>query len=355
MLTFAFLNYDERMRSFLIVAIALSISACAPRVSVPSAEIEPAEAPRELGLEDITVDAVNAVPTPALLRSEAGPVVARVQILLDRARFSVGVIDGKANRNTALALHWFQKSQNLPATSVLDTATYNRLVAVAGATPPVVQVTLDADMLKGPFVVLPKGVYEQEKLRCLCYASVTEMLAERYHATLEMMRRLNPGVGFAALRPGDRIWVPAVEFGAGPAKRVARIRVSKSGNYVHAFATDGSLLYHFPSTLGSKYDPSPNGRFSVTGIAWDPVFRYDPKLFSDIPDHRPKARLPPGPNSPVGVVWIALSRDHVGIHGTPSPETIGFASSHGCVRLTNWDATRLARSAPKGTPVEFTA
>lgn len=281
--------------------------------------------------------------------------VTRTQILLDRVRFSVGVINGKAGKNTALALYWFQTSQGLATTSVLDSATYNRLVVIAGSAPAVSQVTVDAEMLKGPFVMLPKSVYEQTSLRCMCYQSVSEMLAERYHSTIEVMRKLNPGVGFAALKPGDRIWVPSVDQSAPVSRTVARIQVSKTGNFVHAFAADGTLLYHFPSTLGSKYDPSPSGKYRVTGIAWDPTFRYDPTLFSDVPDHKPKAKLPPGPNSPVGNVWIALSKEHVGIHGTPNPETIGFASSHGCVRLTNWDATRLGRATPNGTPVEFTA
>lgn len=342
------------MNKLLIVVLAATLTACAGRVAGPSGEIEPVEEPKVLGIDDINVDAVNATPSNVLLASESGPILARTQIFLDRARFSVGVINGRSNRNTALAIHWFQKSRNLPATSTLDSVTYASLVAAAGATPPVVQVTVDAEMIAGPFIEMPKDVYEQSKLRCLCYASVSEKIAELFHSSIEMMRKLNPGVGFAALKPGDRIWAPALEPTA-PAKPVARIQISKQGNYVHAFAADGTIVFHFPSTLGSKYDPSPSGRFRVTGVAWDPVFRYDPTLFSDVPDRKPGAKLPPGPNSPVGKVWIALSKDHVGIHGTPNPETIGFASSHGCVRLTNWDATQLGKAIPNGIPVEFTA
>ena len=344
----------NRLKAPLLAAMAIAMAGCAGRTSGPRGEIEPVEAPRILGIDDIGVEAVNARPSNAALKSESGPVVAAAQILLDRARFSVGVISGKANKNTALAIYWFQKSQNLPATSALDSVTYSRLVAVSGEVAPVAQVTVDAEMIAGPFIELPRDVYQQAKLRCLCYASVSEKIAERFHSTIEMMRRLNPGVGFAALKPGDKIWAPALEP-LSAAKAISRIQVSKTGNYVHAFAKDGTIVFHFPSTLGSKYDPSPSGRYRVTGIAWDPVFRYDPELFSDVPDHKPGARLPPGPNSPVGKVWIALSKAHVGIHGTPNPETIGFASSHGCVRLTNWDATRLGRAVPNGIPVEFTA
>ena len=341
---------------FVFVAVAITTSACggASHIAPPSGEIEPVETPGELGIDDISVQSVNAPPPEATFGSGVGPVVTRTQILLDRARFSVGIIDGKASKNTALALLWFQKSQNLPATATLDTATYNRLVAAAGSAPPVVQITVDADMLKGPVAILPKGVYQQAELRCLCYQSVSEMLAERFHSTIEIMRKLNPGVGFAALKPGDRIWVPSIDSTTRPTRAIARIQVSKKGSYVHAFAADGSILFHFPSTLGSKYDPSPNGKFRVTGIAWNPTFRYDPTLFSDVSDKKPGAKLPPGPNSPVGKVWIALSKEHIGIHGTPNPETIGYANSHGCVRLTNWDATRLGLSTKTGTPVEFT-
>jgi lipoprotein-anchoring transpeptidase ErfK/SrfK len=132
-----------------------------------------------------------------------------------------------------------------------------------------------------------------------------------------------------------------------------RIHISKTGNYVQALAADGSIVFHFPSTLGSKYDPSPDGNWEVVAIARNPTFRYDPTLFSDADASKPRAMLPPGPNSPVGTVWIALSKEHVGIHGTPTPETIGYASSHGCVRLTNWDVEKLADVISPGLAVEF--
>ena len=343
------------------MACAMSLAACAGHRAVSTGDIDPAEssqtapASENLGIDDVSASSVNAEPSTAQLASQAGPVVARAQILLDRARFSVGVIDGRAAKNTALALLWFQKTQNLPQTSVLDAATYERLKSVAGDRPLVRQVTVDASMLKGTIPVLSRNVYEQAKMRCLCYASVTEMLAERYHTSLEMMRKLNPGVGFAALKAGDIFWAPDAEMvPPSPLKRIARVQVAKAGNYVHAYAADGTLLYHFPSTLGSKYDPSPTGKFRVIGVEYNPSFRYDPTLFSDVPDSKPGARLPPGPNSPVGLVWIALSKEHIGIHGTPNPDTIGMASSHGCVRLTNWDALLLAHAIPTGTPVVFT-
>jgi lipoprotein-anchoring transpeptidase ErfK/SrfK len=138
---------------------------------------------------------------------------------------------------------------------------------------------------------------------------------------------------------------------SGP--RVARIEVSKGGEFVHALGESGAIVYHFPTTLGSMYDPSPDGDWKVTGVQYDPPFRYDPTLFSDVPDSKPKAKLPPGPNSPVGVVWVQLSRNHVGIHGTADPELVGYAQSHGCVRLTNWDALKVASLVRPGTRVVF--
>ena len=337
-----------------------SAPVAAPPAATPALarSAPPASAARLLAkFAAITPTSVNTEPSAADLAAEEGPVVVRTQVLLDRAHFSVGVINGRMGKNTALALYWFQDEHGLPTTGRLDSATYAHLAA-AVSDEPVARVTITADMVKGPFVKIPESVYQQQDLPCLCYTSLWELLTERYHTTPQVLRQLNPGVAFDKLAPGDQIWVPNVE----PAPRkgeevsgptVARIEVSKGGEYVHALTDDGSILYHFPTTLGSEYDPSPDGDWKVTGVQYDPPFRYDPTLFSDVPDSKPKAKLPPGPNSPVGVVWIALSKEHVGIHGTPHPETIGHAESHGCVRLTNWDALRLAARVKKGVPVSF--
>jgi lipoprotein-anchoring transpeptidase ErfK/SrfK len=309
---------------------------------------------RYLDFDDITADAVNAPPNREMLRYDRGPAIVRAQVLLDRANFSVGAISGRTGKTTQIAIYWFQYSQRLLPTGVLDPDTYNRLVSVAGTDHVVTEFTVDKESLKGPFVVIPHNVYEQARLRCLCYSSPLEELAERFHATAELLQKLNPKTKFASLAAGDKILVPSVERTPDPfQKPVARIHISKSGNYVQALAADGSIVLHFPSTLGSMYDPSPDGSFEVTAVVRNPTFRYDPTLFSDVPDSKPKAKLPPGPNSPVGTVWIALSKEHVGIHGTPTPETIGLASSHGCVRLTNWDAEKLADAMSPHIPVEF--
>jgi lipoprotein-anchoring transpeptidase ErfK/SrfK len=138
-----------------------------------------------------------------------------------------------------------------------------------------------------------------------------------------------------------------------PGGEVARIVISIDGFYLHALDDQGRLLYHFPTTVGSKYQPSPTGEFHVASIAFDPWFHWQPALFDEVPDTEEDERLPPGPNSPVGVVWMALSKDNYGIHGTGEPATIGYATSHGCVRLTNWDARFLAERVAEGVPVVF--
>jgi len=326
-----------------------------PRVGAHAEPLAPSAATvRYLDFADITPDAANASPTRETLRYDRGPAVVRAQVLLDRANFSVGAISGRAGKTTQIAIYWFQYSQGLTPTGVLDSISYNRLASVAGTDHVIAEFTVDQKSLKGPFSPVPHNVYEQAKLTCLCYSSPLELLAERFHTTPELLQQLNPKTRFAALVAGEKMFVPSVERPPDPLRKpIARIHISKTGNYVQALAAGGSIVFHFPSTLGSMYDPSPDGSWEVTAIARNPTFRYDPTLFSDVPDSKPKARLPPGPNSPVGTVWIALSKEHVGIHGTPSPETIGLASSHGCVRLTNWDAENLADAVSPHLPVEF--
>jgi len=204
------------------------------------------------------------------------------------------------------------------------------------------------------------GVYDQAEFECLCYASALEMLNERYHTITAVLTKLNPSIYFGDLAPGMELWVPNVTpfnvrepYREGRTRAIAKIIVNKRGRYLQALASDGSIVFHFPTTVGSVADPSPNGTYSVAAIQWRPVFRYSPGLYSDVPDWRQNAKLPPGPNSPVGIVWIATSRDHVGIHGTPLPHTIGLASSHGCVRLTNWNAAQLASAVRPGVPIAF--
>lgn len=327
----------------------------------PVREFRPATAPApKTGLAALTPESANAEPGAADLDDDEGAAILRSQVLLDRAHFSSGVLNGKAGQNMRKAVYFFQEEHGLPTTGVMDEATYAKLADATGKPDAVVQYTLTEKDIRGPYMWIPASVYAQADLPCECYASALEMLDERFHTVTDILRKLNPTVNFGALKAGTTIWVPNVEpFDAdrlGKAtneKAIVKIHVAKNGRYLHALAADGSIVFHFPTTVGSEYDPSPSGVYRVSGVQWHPVFHYDPSLYSDVPDSRPRATLPPGPNSPVGVVWIATSKEHVGIHGTPLPHTIGLASSHGCVRLANWDATRLAAAVHNGVIIEF--
>jgi lipoprotein-anchoring transpeptidase ErfK/SrfK len=303
----------------------------------------------------LDANAINSAPVVVPLKGDvAGPSVLKTQVYLDRAGFSVGALDGRWGRNTAIALFWFQKSRGVVAADpgALDEQTYRTLAA--SALPALAQHALTEDDVKGPFVTIPEDVYDKAKLDCLCYESLQEKLAEQFHTTMEFLALLNPGVDFSALHAGDQIWVPNVrEALTQDQPDIARVVISIRGNTFNAFDAAGNLVFHSPTTLGSKYDPSPRETVEVQKITLDPWFHYQPTLFHEVPDSDAEAHLPAGPNSPVGVVWIALSKPHFGIHGTSDPDSIGYASSHGCVRLTNWDARDVAHRMKPGVVVEF--
>jgi lipoprotein-anchoring transpeptidase ErfK/SrfK len=294
-----------------------------------------------------------------------GPVDLQLQILLDKAGFSPGIIDGAWGINAAKAMTFFTEPDDTkrltgdspPPVTTVDKSTYDRLRAAARGKPLLRQYTIVRSDLAGPFTTIPEDVYKQAKLDCLCYSSPLEQLSERFHVSRKLLAKLNPRVNLEALKPGVKILVPNVELDGAAVPQdtaiIARVIISKKHFWTHAVDANGKIIYHFPSTLGAGYDPSPSGDFKVTYVSRDPSFKYQPKLFAEVPDTNPEAKLPAGPNSPVGVVWISLSKENYGIHGTSSPETIGYASSHGCVRLTNWDALRLSDLVEAGTPVQF--
>lgn len=164
---------------------------------------------------------------------------------------------------------------------------------------------------------------------------------------------LNGGTSLDSVSAGQTLLVPNVQQQEQLPSSPAKIVVSIAGNYLHALDQNGGIILHAPTTVGSDYDPSPTETLKVVAKAFDPTFHYQPTLFYEVDDTEPEAMLKAGPNSPVGKVWMALSKEHYGIHGTSDPSSIGYASSHGCIRLTNWNATRLGRSVEKGTSVEF--
>ncbi|HET7706129.1 MAG TPA: L,D-transpeptidase [Thermoanaerobaculia bacterium] len=306
-------------------------------------------------LEGLNPEAINNAPVAVPITGDvSGPSVLKTQVYLDRVNHSVGALDGRWGKNSAISLWWYQRSRGINPTGDVDQATFRALAGDAGSVPAVVSHNVTSDDIEGPFTSVPEDMYEKAKLDCLCYESIKEKLAEKFHATTGLLELLNPGVDLNAVKAGSTINVPNVR----PAVRsdrpdIARIVVSLSGNTFNAFDSAGNMIFHAPTTVGSKYDPSPRESVKITAIAHDPHFHYQPTLFAEVPDDEPEANLQPGPNSPVGVVWMALSKPHYGIHGTSDPDSIGYASSHGCIRLTNWDAKEVAHRVSPGVQVEF--
>jgi lipoprotein-anchoring transpeptidase ErfK/SrfK len=306
--------------------------------------------------EQITPEVVNAgTRVFPIGRGHSGASVLRVQLLLDRAYFSTGMIDGRWGKNTTNAVHWLQTREGLPATGTVDSATYARLEELAGAPAELVRRhALTADDVKGPFAPIPENIYEHARLRCSCYETLGEKLTELFHVRRDLLQKLNPGVDLDQVVAGDTLNVLDVrDMSAPPAGKVATLVISGTDNYLQAVDSTGRILYHFAATLGSSFDPSPEGDFRVTSVHENPWWRYQPKILAHVPDWKPEALIPPGPNNSVGRVWMSLSAPHYGIHGTKSPETIGYAQSAGCVRLTNWDVMFLSKRLAPGTPVQF--
>ncbi|MGA2131216.1 MAG: L,D-transpeptidase [Bryobacteraceae bacterium] len=288
--------------------------------------------------------AINAPQTVPIGPGAKGPAVARAQILLSRVHFSCGQIDGDYGSNLEKTVAAFERVRNLPADGKMGTEVWAALST--DTAPAIVTYTIDEQDVTGPFEEIPASMMDQAKLPHLGYASPLDELGEKFHAGASLLQALNPGKDFG--KAGEQIQVPNVATTSpGPA---ASVTVSKSDSSVTAYDSHGNVLAYDVATVGSEHDPLPIGKWEIKGVARNPVFHYNPELFWNANPHDEKAVIQAGPRNPVGVVWMDLSKEHYGIHGTPDPSKIGHAESHGCIRLTNWDASQLAEMVKSGTP-----
>ncbi|QGN53420.1 L,D-transpeptidase family protein [Novosphingobium sp. Gsoil 351] len=344
----------------------------------------------------------NAPLDPVLADDKPRPEM-QAQVVLDRLGFTPGVVDGAIGMSTHNALRGFQLANDLEDTGELDDAT-RRALGQWSNIPATRVVTIPSEFAAGPFFVIPKDPQDEAKMSVLGYESLDEKLAERFHTTVAVLKELNanaapmpstsptptptpsetasgatftpqpgppsyfhagqqirvPNVGADRIDPGlvtDSAWLATLQMlGVGTVQPKAdKIVVDKSAGTLFAYDSAGKLVAAFTATMGSTHDPLPLGDWKILGVSKNPPFHYNPALFWDAKAGDEKAKLPPGPNGPVGVAWIDLSKEHYGIHGTPHPETIGRAESHGCVRLTNWDVARLSQMVSGSTKVSFVA
>ena len=355
----------------LLLAPALMLAACSP----PSARQEAREIPKIEMSETarLTMQRVNDArfvsaptrPDPAAQPQQAQPRetaegatpaaaaptydggLVRIQVLLDRLHFSPGVIDGYDGENVRKAVAAYQEANNLPINGRPDDALLTRLERADNEQALVPYVLTEEDV-GGPFVRVPQDLEAQSRLEQLGYGSAVEAVAERFHMDEDLLRSLNPGVDFT--QAGTEIAVASV--GGALDGQVARIDIDKDELTLRAYDASDRMLAFYPITISA--DNTPTGELEVTAIAFNPTYNYDADELPAFNDNSGREFvIQPGPNNPVGLVWIALSRDGYGIHGTPNPQLISKTASHGCVRLTNWDAVDLARSTQQGVPVHF--
>ncbi|MBI2262095.1 MAG: L,D-transpeptidase family protein [Caulobacterales bacterium] len=339
-----------------VLILGLAPAACgAPEPDGPPSQSAPPATGARLTVEQIEAGVPRPpAPPPATPPAEGqapaayapDPGLVRLQILLDRSPFSPGVIDGLAGDNTRQAIAAWRKAAGLGEGDAADAALVERLAAADTARVMTTYVLTGADVA-GPFSPAP-GDLAAQAARGVHYSSARERLAERFHVTEALLQALNPGVDFR--RAGQTLVVPAVAD--RPLGEVARIVVDKTERSARAFDASGRLLAFYPATIGSSERPAPSGTLRVVGVANEPDYTYDPaKLSYDRGDR--KVVVPAGPNNPVGSVWIELSRDSYGIHGTPDPSKIAKTASNGCIRMTNWDAEQLAAAVKPGVEVRF--
>ncbi|OWV72743.1 hypothetical protein ATY76_08020 [Rhizobium sp. R339] len=301
----------------------------------------------ELSPESVNTASLDSLATerPKKPSPDPDPAIVRLQVLLDRAGASPGVIDGLYGENVGKAVAGFAAMNKLPEDGKLDPEVISRLEAG----PPIVEgYAITKEDAAGLVERIPEDYGEKAKMASMGYTSVEEKLSERFHMDIDLMKALNPGADFA---PGKTIQV--VVTGSPRDGKVKRIEVNGKTGQVLAYDERGALLAAYPATVGSEGNPSPSGTHKVKGVARMPVYRYDPKVNFKQGKNNKVLTIPKGPNGPVGSIWIDLTEPTYGIHGTPDPELIDKVGSHGCVRLTNWDAEELGGMVKPGVMVKF--
>ena len=358
-------------RTFLVVPFVIGVAACnvvttsaptdAPSHAAPATPPVSAALTAEItrinqAAPNLTAPNPAAAPKPATAPKNAppDPFVIRAEVLLARARFSPGVVDGQFGSNFKHAVSAYQTARGLPVTGEVDAATWSALLAdpLAKNAPAHAYVITAADVA-GPFG--PDVGEDFVKLAALPngpqFNSPLEALSERFHMSQALMTALNPGINFSVANQTIAVVDDAPPgFAKGD---VARVEVAKSDASVRAFDHADKLIAFYPATVGSTERPSPSGTHKVVGVARNPDYTYDPSKLKWGPRSAGKLVVKPGPNNPVGMVWIDLNAPSYGIHGTPDPDNIGKTASHGCVRLTNWDAVALAAGVQPGVTVQF--
>ena len=383
-----------RRTTLAAAALLLPLSAC----SVNEAGENQTAASSEVATTALAPDPMASNDAQAGPAEDRPRPLMQAQVVLDRLGLTPGVVDGKMGLSTANAIKGFQEARGMDISGELDAPT-TRALAQWNRIPATRVVTISADFANDRYVEIPEDRKEQAKLERLGYASLAEKLAERFHTTEQVLAELNPQLKGGAAAPEASVSsnasneanpaTPAIAYRAGMTLRVpnvgadqfdasavkdqqwastlrmlgvgteqpqgASIEVDKSDQVLRVLDGEGKLLAQFTATMGSSAFPLPLGTWRIQGTAYNPPWQYDPALLSTADKSDPKLEIPAGPNNPIGVVWIDLSKEHYGIHGTDMPDRIGRAESNGCIRLTNWDAARLAQMLKPGTTAVFKA